>query len=255
MKTDIRSEKGFTLVELAVVMIIIGLLIGGVLKGQELIKSAKVTSTISQVKGIDAATSTFQDIYAGLPGDVASPGSRLPGCTVAPCVPTTLVTDGRVTATAANAPFVNAAQTIESSAFFPQLAAADLISGVTPGSDTFGGNYPSAPVGGGWSPSTVLAQADIPGASGAEINDFRPGLYLLHAGQPSVDTASASNSLTMQRIDRKIDDGNPLTGSVYAVEIATGECVTYDASTSVYSNAYDTAAGTIGCNAMVRIQN
>ena len=156
MKTDIRSEKGFTLVELAVVMIIIGLLIGGVLKGQELIKSAKVTSTISQVKGIDAATSTFQDIYAGLPGDVASPDTRLPGCTGTPCVPSTSVTDGRVTADAANVPFVNATQDNESAAFFSQLAAADLISGVTPGTNTFGGNYPSAPVGGGWTPSLSL---------------------------------------------------------------------------------------------------
>ncbi|MCS5597318.1 MAG: prepilin-type N-terminal cleavage/methylation domain-containing protein [Alphaproteobacteria bacterium] len=253
--TNIRSEKGFTLVELAVVMIIIGLLIGGVLKGQELIKSAKVTSTISQVKGIDAATSTFQDIYAGLPGDLASPGTRLPGCTGNPCEPTGGTVDGRVTATGANAPFVNAAQSTEAAAFFPQLAAADLVSGVTPGTDTFGGNYPAAPVNGGWTASTVLQQADIPGASGAEVNDFRPGLYLYHAGQPSVDTASASDSLTMQRMDRKIDDGNPLTGSVYATEITAGECVTYDASTSVYSNAYDTSAGLIGCNAMIRIQN
>jgi prepilin-type N-terminal cleavage/methylation domain-containing protein len=55
------SQAGFTLVELAIVMIIIGLLIAGVLKGQELIANARVTSTVAQVKAIDAAISTFKD--------------------------------------------------------------------------------------------------------------------------------------------------------------------------------------------------
>jgi len=256
MKTDIRSEKGFTLVELAVVMIIIGLLIGGVLKGQELIKSAKVTSTISQVKGIDAATSTFQDIYAGLPGDVASPGTRLPGCNAAPCVPGTVTSDGRVVATAAAIPFVNGGQNTESTAFFVQLAAADLISGVTPDGtvNAFGGNYPSAPVGGGWVASTINAQADIPGASGAGITDFRAGLYLQHQNTADDEDDPVANALTMQRIDRKIDDGNPLTGSVYAVEATATACMGDDGS-SAAANLYDTSTGTVSCNALVRIQN
>ena len=62
------SQAGFTLVELAIVMIIIGLLIAGVLKGQELIGNARVTATVAQIKGIDAATSTFKDTYSDLPG-------------------------------------------------------------------------------------------------------------------------------------------------------------------------------------------
>ena len=50
-----HSEQGFTLVELAIVMVIIGLLIGGILKGQELIANARISSTVSQLKGLDAA--------------------------------------------------------------------------------------------------------------------------------------------------------------------------------------------------------
>ena len=70
------SQAGFTLVELAIVMIIIGLLIAGVLKGQELIANARVTSTVAQIKAIDAATSTFKDTYQALPGILRTPNTR-----------------------------------------------------------------------------------------------------------------------------------------------------------------------------------
>ena len=52
---QMSNQKGFTLVELAIVMTIIGLLIGGVLKGQELMENARVTSTVAQVKGYEGA--------------------------------------------------------------------------------------------------------------------------------------------------------------------------------------------------------
>jgi prepilin-type N-terminal cleavage/methylation domain-containing protein len=82
---NMRSQAGFTLVELAIVMIIIGLLIAGVLKGQQLIGNAKVTAQVAQFKAIDAATSTFKDMYAALPGDILTPTTRLPNCAAAPC--------------------------------------------------------------------------------------------------------------------------------------------------------------------------
>lgn len=259
--TNIRSEKGFTLVELAVVMIIIGLLIGGVLKGQELIKSAKVTSTISQIKGVDAAVSTFQDIYAGLPGDLPNAGNRLPGCsTIAVCAPTAAATGtlGNGIVESATAPFTPGAATTddESVAFFAQLAAADLVSGVSPGDNIFGGNFPQAPVGGGLVPASVTANTDLPTARlQADVTDFRSGLYLMHQQSFNDLTLASSNALTMQRIDRKIDDGNPLTGSVYAAEQNAGECVVDDASTSGADNLYNTGDSQLFCNAVIRIQN
>ena len=79
------GQSGFTLVELAIVMIIIGLLIGGILKGQELIANAQTTATVAQLKGIDGALSTFRDKYSTLPGDMLSPNTRLRDCNAAPC--------------------------------------------------------------------------------------------------------------------------------------------------------------------------
>ena len=51
-----RKQAGFTLIEIAIVLVIIGLLLGGVLKGQELITSARVRNLISQQDGIKATT-------------------------------------------------------------------------------------------------------------------------------------------------------------------------------------------------------
>ena len=67
MKT--QNQKGFTLVEIAIVLVIIGLLLGGVLKGQELIKNAKIKNINNDAQGIIAAMFSYQDRYGVLPGD------------------------------------------------------------------------------------------------------------------------------------------------------------------------------------------
>ena len=59
-----RNQSGFTLIEIAIVLVIIGLLLGGVLKAQELITSAKVRNIISQQDGIKAAYYGFQDRFS-----------------------------------------------------------------------------------------------------------------------------------------------------------------------------------------------
>lgn len=65
----IQLSKGFTLVEIAIVLVIVGLLIGGVLKGQEMITSAKLKRIESDNAGIAAAMFSYQDRYLQLPGD------------------------------------------------------------------------------------------------------------------------------------------------------------------------------------------
>jgi prepilin-type N-terminal cleavage/methylation domain-containing protein len=64
-----RKQQGFTLIEIAIVLVIIGLLLGGILKGQELITSARVRNLISQQDGIKAAFFGFQDRFRAFPGD------------------------------------------------------------------------------------------------------------------------------------------------------------------------------------------
>ena len=64
-----RKQSGFTLIELAIVLVIIGLLLGGVLKGQELINSAKVKSFAADFRNIPVYIYGYQDKYRALPGD------------------------------------------------------------------------------------------------------------------------------------------------------------------------------------------
>lgn len=66
------NERGFTLVELAIVMVIIGLLVGAVLKGQAMIDDAKQKRLLNDLQGISAAFFTYYDRYNAIPGDDAS---------------------------------------------------------------------------------------------------------------------------------------------------------------------------------------
>jgi len=64
-----RNQSGFTLIEIAIVLVIIGLLLGGVLKGQELINSAKVKNIATDFKNIPVYIYGYQDKFRALPGD------------------------------------------------------------------------------------------------------------------------------------------------------------------------------------------
>ncbi len=74
--------KGFTLIELSIVLVIIGLIVGGVLVGQDLIRAAGVRSTISQIEKYQTAVNTFRGKYGYLPGDIPPSATQQFGFTV-----------------------------------------------------------------------------------------------------------------------------------------------------------------------------
>ena len=74
-----RNQSGFTLIEIAIVLVIIGLLLGGVLKGQELINSAKVKNLATDFKNVPVYIYGYQDKFKALPGDDAAVFAHVAG--------------------------------------------------------------------------------------------------------------------------------------------------------------------------------
>src|ERR1035441_8304528 len=70
MRISAPDSSGFTLIEMAIVLVIIGLIVGGVLVGQDLIKAAEVRAQISQIEKYNTAVNTFRGKYDALPGDI-----------------------------------------------------------------------------------------------------------------------------------------------------------------------------------------
>ena len=71
-----RIQEGFTLVEIAIVLVIIGLLLGGILKGQEMITQAKIKNIVSDFSGVSAAYYGYQDRYRAIPGNDPNAATR-----------------------------------------------------------------------------------------------------------------------------------------------------------------------------------
>jgi len=118
-----NSESGFTLIEIAIVLVIIGLLLGGVLQGQQLIENSRVKAATNDFNGLAAAVFSYQDRYGRLPGDdpgaVTGRGASWPG---------TNVGNGNGVIADATSIFAPAA-TDETGIFFSNLRSAGFIAG------------------------------------------------------------------------------------------------------------------------------
>ena len=126
-----KQQKGFTLVEIAIVLVIVGLLIGGVLKGQEMITNAKLKRIESDNAGIAAAMFSYQDRYLQLPGDDNDAASRFTVYAAATAANIDGNGDGLVGGAwdAANLNDIDVAGSLESDTFWGHLRAAGLIAG------------------------------------------------------------------------------------------------------------------------------
>ena len=182
--------KGFTLIEIAIVLVIIGLLLGGVIKGEELIKAARVRALITDQQNIKAAFYGFQDRYRALPDDYATADANM-NCGTAACVNGD--GNGRIEAP-------NASGMHEELVAWSHLAAAGFLAGsyTASAADTTPTDINSPK-----NPSSVYLQL-------AYDNNFGTGTgpskhNLKSGGQISVDIIA--------EIDRKIDDGKPYSGA------------------------------------------
>jgi prepilin-type N-terminal cleavage/methylation domain-containing protein len=82
--TAFKSAKGFTLVELSIVIVIIGLIVAGVTVGKSLVQATKLRSLITDSNSIKTAVSTFKGQYGYLPGDIVNASNYWPNCDATP---------------------------------------------------------------------------------------------------------------------------------------------------------------------------
>ena len=183
-----RKQRGFTLVEIAIVLVIIGLLLGGILKGQEMITQAKTKNVISDFSGISTAYHSYQDRYRSTPGDDNGAATRW---TVAPAA---VSGNGNGTVAGAYNADCAAASPPESCQWWDHLRRAGFVSGV---GDQQPFNALSGQIG--------VQTGDS--AGGAALGGFS-GIIICSANLPDKISIAA---------DTQMDDGVPATGTVRGV--------------------------------------
>jgi prepilin-type N-terminal cleavage/methylation domain-containing protein len=200
-----RNQSGFTLIEIAIVLVIIGLLLGGVLKGQELINSAKVKNLATDFKNIPVFIYGYQDKFKALPGDDANVTTHVTGgtaCTPAAvglCDPGNGIIDGVWNATAI---------TSESYLFWQHVRLAGLAPGST--DTTTPASYLPTNAAGG----TIGIQSGTSIAANAPIKDLS-GTPVAIRGAYIICSTGILGKFVKQ-LDTQMDDGNTATGSMMA---------------------------------------
>ena len=204
------NNSGFTLVELAISMIIIGLLLGGILKGQQLVENARIASTISQIKAIDTAYLTFRDIYRYRPGDHPRALTALPQCDAASFCQNGNG-DSRVGlpytgGDALGTKFYPEAETVQ---FWKQMAMVDLIADIDlhgdPANPQWGTTHPRSSLGGGF--EVFFMNQPLLGNASAIGQMLRLTNNGLTAGQIDNPGEAVLSPSVVAAMEAKMDDG------------------------------------------------
>ena len=197
MKSFKNQQSGFTLVEIAIVLVIIGLLLGGILKGQELINSAKAKSYASDFRVIQTSLYGFQDRFKAIPGDYAAATTNITGAATA--LPATTLGNGQI-----DGLWDSVTSTDESCLAWQHLRLAGFLAGSTIVDCTAGSNYLQKNADGGRVGISSTMQMTLPTAMTGSYNICSTGVLGKIAKQ----------------LDTQLDDGNTQTGSFRVSDIA-----------------------------------
>lgn len=214
-KLERKNEGGFTLIEMSIVLVIIGLIVAGVLVGQDLIAAAKNRAVVTQIQGYDATVNTFQLKFNGVPGDLATATSFL-GAT----------NNGDGDSKIENATGMAAdpaTYLYEMANFWNHLGLAKMVSAsyTVAGANLAAADTPVTKIGTGWVfPAFSVTRGGhywyIGGGAGTGVNTDIAGAFGTTGGLTPVEAYA---------IDSKLDDGNGTAGIVRA-HIATAAAIT-----------------------------
>ena len=203
-----RHQSGFTLIEIAIVLVIIGLLLGGILKGQELINSARVKNLATDFRNVPVFIYGYQDKFKALPGDDSAVVAHVGG---------TLATTGSTPGDGViNGLWNSTTNTHESFLFWQHVRLAGLAPGPTAIAAT---DYPPLNAVGG----PVGVQSTAP------FTTMNSGTYFICSGGISGKFA--------KQLDTQLDDGVSNTGSMQAGTTASpaGAATTPLVDTTTYT--------------------
>jgi len=242
-QTGIQRQRAFSLVELSIVLVILGLLTGGILAGQSLIRAAELRSISTEFSRYIAATQTFRDKYFAIPGDMSNATSfwgKAAGTGIdsacADFASTSPATcngngDGRIG---------NAPEVFEEMRYWQHLANAGLIEGRYTGTYTSGAGYAF----GVNTPQSKLSPATwYPwhfGNLAATTSDFGGSfgnVLEIGAWDGGATTPPVLRPDEAWNIDVKTDDGAPATGKTIAGKGTTARPCTSNANNISDANA------------------